>query len=114
MNMLLLIPMDSVIFPGTQRMGNTVDPQTHHRLLLTKEEVKKLLGIGDRAFAELAVAYVPLGRRRRYTLEDVMHAIEKRKQEGACHFAGGKGRRTGGTTSRSAGLGFEEALKRPT
>lgn len=87
---------------------------THRRLLLTKEEVKKLLGVGDRAFAELGVDYVPLGKHRRYTMEDVMRAINDRKQEGACHFAKGKGRRTGGTTSRSVGPGFEEALKRPT
>lgn len=87
---------------------------TEHGLLLTKEEVKRRLGIGDRAFAELHVAYVVLGRRRRYMMDDVVRAIEKRKRGGACHSGKGKGHRTGGTTSRWAGIGFEEALKRPT
>ncbi len=93
--------------------GIGVEPD-HQRLLLTKEEVKRLLGIGDGAFAELGVAYITLGKRRRYTMEDVMRAINDRKQEGACRFGRERGRRTGGTTSQSAGIGFEEALKRPT
>jgi hypothetical protein len=82
-------------------------------LLLTKEEVKRRLGIGDRAFAELGMSYVVLGKRRRYTMDDVVRAIEKHKQEGVCRSGKGRARRTGGTTSRSVGIGFEEALKRP-
>lgn len=87
---------------------------TRHRLLLTKEEVKRLLGIGEHAFAELGVAYIPLGKRRRYMLEDAMRAIENKKREGGCHFVRDRGRRIGGTTSRSAATGFEEALKQQT
>lgn len=106
--------MDRVVSFATHRREGALEHQPHQRILLTKEEIKKLLGIGERAFAELGAPYVPLGRRRRYLLDDVMRTIHERKQEGACHFAGGKGRRTGGTTSRSAGPGFEEALNRPT
>jgi hypothetical protein len=89
------------------------DPK-RQRFLLTKEEVKRSLGIGDAAFGELGVPYVVLGKRRRYVMDDVMRAINDRKQEGACHFERGRVRRTGGTTSRSAVTGFEEALKQQT
>lgn len=88
-------------------------PETQ-RILLTKEEVKKLLGIGDATFSELGVDYIQLGRRRRYVIEDVYRAINERKQPGACHLPKGRIRRSGGTTSPSTGIGFEEALKRAT
>ena len=83
------------------------------RLLLTKAAVIKRLGIGERAFAELGVVYVRLGKRRRYTMDDVMRAIEKCKCEEECHSGGERGRRTGGMTSASGAIGFEEALKQP-
>jgi hypothetical protein len=50
------------------------------RVLLTKEEVKGLLGIGDAAFSELGIDFILLGKRRRYLVEDVYKAINERKQ----------------------------------
>lgn len=89
---------------------STIAPR---RMLLTKAEVKKLLGIGERAFGQLGIAYVRLGRRRRYLMEDVLQAVNKHKNEGVCRYAKERGHHTGGTISRSEALGFEEALKRP-
>jgi len=83
----------------------------NQHILLSKEEVKKLLGIGDRAFFELGVDYIKLGRRKRYVLEDVHTAINKRRQAALCRLKKGKARRSTGMTSRCTVIGFEEALK---
>lgn len=109
----------SMISPGESepRMGasngNSV-ASPDRPVLLSKEEVKRALRIGEAAFAELGVAYVQLGKRRRYVMDDVMTALARRKHEVVCRYARGRGRHSGGTTSLSRGIGFEEALKQPT
>lgn len=83
----------------------------NQRILLSKEEVKKLLGIGDRAFFELGVDYIKLGRRKRYVLDDVHTAINKRRQTALCRLKKGKARHSTGTTLQYTAIAFEEALK---
>lgn len=83
-----------------------------NKILYSKHEAMALLGIGEKMFRSLDVPYVTIGRRKKYALSDLQLFIARNREDPAClGLAKGKARRTTGTTSRSAVIGFEEAVK---
>lgn len=83
------------------------------RLLLTQEEARNIIGVGERNFLLLGIPYIQIGKRRKYRMEDIKEWLEKSvKGEKPCPLKKEKGRRTSGTTSPSKVIGFAEALKR--
>ena len=82
------------------------------KLLFTKAEAMEMLGVGEKVFRRLLIPSIKIGERRRYALADLQTFINRNREDPSCLSpAKGKARRTGGTTSRSEVIGFEEALK---
>lgn len=81
--------------------------------LLRQQAAADYLGISLKAFRNEVVAgnieFVPVGQRRFFERDDLDAWIRARKTR--CQSKKGKGRLTGGSTSRSQVIGFEEAVK---
>lgn len=75
-----------------------------------------MLGVGEKTYRQLVrkgqLRYVLVGRRRKHAREDVDEYIKQARAP--CPSNDAKGHHTGGTTSRSTVVGFEEARKRMT
>lgn len=76
--------------------------------LMTTEEVAKCLGSTTRAVRNFEIPFARIGRLRRYDPRDVKEYIRKLKE---CPSSKDPAPRIGIRSSKSAGLGFAEALK---
>lgn len=45
------------------------------KLIYTPEEARELLGVGEKAFRRLPIAYIKIGMRKRYRLDDLKDFI---------------------------------------
>lgn len=80
------------------------------KLIYTPTEAAEMLGVGIKTFKTLGVAYVEIGKRKRYKLEDLKQFIIERTYR-PCQLRKGRTRRITGTISPSEASGFEEAVK---
>jgi len=83
-------------------------------ILYSREQAIKELRIGEKAFNSLNIPYIPVGKRKKYRMEDIQNKLDQLKREATCPSKSAKAPRTTHTTLRSMVIGFEEALRQTT
>ena len=85
-------------------------------LLFSPKEMRVKLDVGEKTYLRLVrsgqLGYVLVGSRKKHTQEDADEYIKTARMQ--CPSSDARGHRTGGTTSRSKVIGFEEALRQRT